>query len=125
MNNNSFPSIKQNLELKALLNFISAFFNYAQTLGDDSRTNNNNIPIRYVGLSDISYLRPFAKQIARVFALMSKDQMTVVYPNTGAGVNLRDYKPLYGIVGYTQNSDFLYILFAIPFEFFSIFLNFE
>ena len=82
---------------------LSAFFNYVQMRGDEDRLGtNNNIPIRYVGLGDISDLRSSAKSIAKVFSLMSKDQMPVVYPDTGSGTNLRDQKPLYGFVAYKE-----------------------
>jgi|GEM_PF-5212986 len=83
---------------------LSAYFNYAQMRGDDSRRgSNNNIPIRYVGLGDIANLRPYAKSIAKIFSLMSKDQMPVVYPDTGTGTNLRNDMPLYGFVAYKEN----------------------
>lgn len=89
---------------------LTAFFDYAQARGDESRTTSRNKPIRYAGLGDYSLLSANARSIARIFALMAKDQMLVVYPSTSSGINLRDHKPLFGLVGHTEANGYRMVL---------------
>lgn len=91
-------------EARRLGIFITVYYNYAQKKGDDNRTGNNSIPIKYSGLGKYANLSPQAKKIASVFAMISRYKMAAVYPGTGAGVNLRDHKPLFGIVGYSPDA---------------------
>ncbi len=91
-------------EARRLGIFVTVFYNYVQKKGDDNRTGNNNIPIKYSGLGEYASLTPNAKKIAAVFAMISKYKMAGVYPATSAGLNLRDHKPLFGIVGYSPDA---------------------
>lgn len=78
---------------------LDTFYNYASVRGRDSYASAGK-PVRYVGVGTVSRYSPNAKQVLKVFAHISKDQMRIVHPSSGSGYNMRDQKPFYRIVGH-------------------------
>lgn len=104
-----FTPQRDNSETSFFGVMLDAFFNYASVRGGEPRET-AGVPISYVGVGGLIRYSQSALSILKVMSLMTKDQMLIVHPQTGSGVNLRDNKPFYRLVGYKEGVGFKILL---------------